>query len=63
MKTKEELSTVLTIILALLKLSGVITWSWWIVLSPIILVILIWFLTGLGIIIFNTVEKIINKKL
>lgn len=63
MKNKEEISTLITLTLTILKLTGVINWSWWIVLLPIILVIATWFIVGLGILIFNNLEKIINKKL
>ena len=43
---------VLTIVFVVLKLTGVVTWSWWIVLAPVLIplaILLICFL-GLGLI-------------
>ncbi len=43
---------VLAIVFVVLKLTGVVTWSWWIVLAPVLIllaILLIYFL-GLGII-------------
>lgn len=50
MKTELSLTTLLTIIFVILKLCGVLSWSWWWVLSPlwgslaifIIVSVLIW---------------------
>lgn len=50
MKTELSLTTILTIIFVILKLCGVLSWSWWWVLSPlwgslaifIILSVLVW---------------------
>lgn len=35
MKTELSLTTILTIIFVILKLCGVLSWSWWWVLSPL----------------------------
>lgn len=50
MKTELSLTTILTIIFVILKLCGVLSWSWWWVLSPlwgslaifIVVAVLVW---------------------
>lgn len=67
MKTEISLTTLLTIIFVVLKLCGVLTWSWWWVLSPlwgsvaifIIVAVLIWLF---GCIAVKVEEKRENKK-
>ena len=39
-----SLSVLLTIIFAILKLCGVIAWSWWWVFSPLLIALVIWLL-------------------
>lgn len=61
MKTELSLTTLLTIIFVILKLCGVLTWSWWWVLSPlwgslaifIIVAVLVWLFGCIAV----TIEK------
>lgn len=41
---------VLTLIFIVLKLVGVITWSWWLVFSPILIVAGIWLAIWVGVV-------------
>lgn len=67
MKFEMGLSTVLTIIFVILKLCGVLTWSWWFVFAPlwggvaifIVVAVLIWLF---GCIAVTIEEKRENKK-
>ena len=67
MKFELSLSTLVTIIFVILKLCGVLPWSWWWVLSPlwgsvaifIIVAVLIWLFGCISVIIE---EKRENKK-
>lgn len=49
---------VLTIVFVILKLTGVITWSWWFVLAPLWVTVALFLLVVLGVVIFT----ILNKK-
>ncbi len=49
---------VLTIVFVILKLTGVITWSWWFVLAPLWVPVALFLLIVLGVVIFT----IFNKK-
>lgn len=51
------LAIVLTIILAIAKIIGLITWSWWLVLSPALIYCAIWLLVLLIYIIVALVMK------
>lgn len=67
MKFELSLSTLVTIIFVILKLCGVLSWSWWWVLSPlwvgvaiiIVVAVLIWLFGCIAVIIE---EKRENKK-
>jgi len=45
--------TALTILFIALKLCGVIAWSWWVVLSPLIMVLVIGLCAAAGFVYFN----------
>ncbi|XZI46344.1 hypothetical protein ACSXEH_06580 [Clostridium perfringens] len=51
---------VLTLIFIVLKLCGVIAWSWWLVLLPEIIGLILYFIVGIGITITG---KKISKKM
>lgn len=66
MKTELSLTTILTIIFVILKLCGVLSWSWWWVLSPLwggvaifIVLALIWLFCFIAV---TIKEKRENKK-
>jgi len=48
-------SEVLTLIFVLLKVFGVITWSWWLVFSPIIVVLGCYLVIWLAAILISTI--------
>ncbi|BAB80820.1 hypothetical protein ACSW9K_08880 [Clostridium perfringens] len=52
---------VLTLIFIVLKLCGVIAWTWWLVLLPEIIGLILYFIVGIGITI--TGKKISSKKM
>ena len=67
MKTELSLTTILTIIFVILKLCGVLSWSWWWVLSPLwgsiaIFIIVSVFISLFGCISVTIKEKRENKK-
>lgn len=49
--------TALTILFIALKLCGVIAWSWWVVLSPLIMVLVIGLCGAAGIVYFHIKGK------
>ena len=53
---------ILTIIFVVLKLVGVVSWSWWIVFTPLIISGVIYLLTVIAqIIMFNKIRRDVNK--
>lgn len=48
---------VLTIVFVVLKLTGVVTWSWWIVLAPILIPLAILLVCFMGIGLITYVER------
>lgn len=48
---------VLTIVFVILKLTGVITWSWWFVFAPLLVPVVLFLLVILGVVIFTLFEK------
>jgi membrane protein YdbS with pleckstrin-like domain len=57
-KVGSPATVVLTIVFVILKLTGVITWSWWFVLAPLWVPVALFLLVVLGVVIFT----IFNKK-
>ena len=57
-KVGSPATVVLTIVFVILKLTGVITWSWWFVLAPLWVPVALFLLVVLGVVIFT----ILNKK-
>lgn len=62
MKTELSLTTILTIIFVILKLCGVLTWSWWWVLSPLWLGIAIFILIAVLVWLFGCIAIIIEER-
>ena len=50
-------TSVLTIVFVVLKLLGVISWSWWWVLSPLWISLACWLLLVVGICIYDTYDE------
>lgn len=48
---------VLTVVFVILKLTGVITWSWWLVLAPLWVPVALFLLVVLGVVIFTLFGK------
>ena len=49
---------VLAIVFVVLKLTGVVTWSWWIVLAPVLILLAILLICFLGLGIIYYVEEV-----
>ena len=56
-----KLLDVLCVIFVVLKLVGVISWSWWWVFSPILIPLAIFFVLLIIKLILETLEKMIDK--
>lgn len=48
---------VLTVVFVILKLTGVITWSWWLVFAPLWVPVALFLLIVLGVVIFTLFGK------
>jgi len=53
----ENATTILTIILVVLKLTNVIDWHWVFIFAPILLTVLSWFLIGLFLIVATYFQR------
>lgn len=62
MKTELSLTTILTIIFVILKLCGVISWSWWWVLSPLWIGIAIFIIVAVLVWLFGCIAIIIEER-
>lgn len=60
------LAIVLTIIFAIARIMNLITWSWWLVLSPALLyfsaIVLFFVVMGIVCLIYNLIDKIRESK-
>lgn len=54
--TPGNFAAILTIVFACLKLSGVITWSWWLVFLPVIIWLVVAVLVVLMVILFAAIK-------
>lgn len=62
MKTELSLTTILTIIFVILKLCGVLSWSWWWVLSPLWGGFAIFIVVSVLILLFGCISATIEEK-
>lgn len=62
MKTELSLTTILTIIFVILKLCGVLSWSWWWVLSPLWGSIAIFIIVAVLVWLFGCIVVIIERR-
>jgi hypothetical protein len=62
----KSLAVILTIIFAVARIMNLITWSWWLVLSPALLyfgvIVLFFVVIGIVCLIYNLIDKIRESK-